>query len=193
MEENKGPQTRILEELEDVVYDRNLAKRYPSLELYYMHRGVRREGDLRYDITIMPAQMLGEEFVKTKGHNHQKGMQELYTILMGEAIFLMQKTKNDVVEDVFAVKAKEGDWIMIPPHYAHITINPSEKELKMANWVSEECKSVYEGIAKMGGACYFYTRSGWIKNKNYKNIPEIRFEQPLKEKPEDLRFLKQHY
>jgi len=44
----------------------------------------------------------------------------------------------------------------------------------------------------MQGACYFYTKSGWIKNKNYKFVPKIRFEKPLKEKPKNLDFLAPH-
>lgn len=194
------PDIRYLKDMEEVVCDKNFAKKHPSLELYYMYRGIDRIDDLRYDITIMPSQMLGEEFVKTKGHSHLNEMQELYTVLEGEAIFLMQKGKPSFaeasegkgeIEDVFVVKAKKGEWIIVPPGYAHITINPSKKELKMANWIYEGCKSFYEDIRKMQGACYYFTQSGWIKNKNYKKIPPLRFEKPLKEKPKNLDFLKE--
>jgi glucose-6-phosphate isomerase len=39
-------------------------------ELYYMFRGVDKKGDVRYDITEIPGRLIGEEFVKTKGHYH---------------------------------------------------------------------------------------------------------------------------
>ena len=42
----------------------------------------------------------------------------------------------------------------------------------------------------MKGAGYFYTKRGWIKNKNYAKIPKLRIEKPLKSKPKNLDFLK---
>jgi len=187
---DKKAKIRFLKEMEDVIYDREWFKDAKNLELYYVYRAIKREGDLRYDITEIPAKMLGKEFVKTKGNRNSKGYQELYTVLEGEAILLMQKNKEDIVEDVIAVKAKGGDWIIVPPDYTVITINPSQKLLKTGNWVSEKTENLYEDIEKMKGACYFYTESGWTKNKNYKTIPELRFEKPLKSRPKNLDFLK---
>ena len=184
------PQIRFLNEMKNVLYDQEWFKTAPNLELYYMYRGIKKKGDLRYDITVIPARMLGKEFVRTKGNRNSEGYQELYTVLEGEAIFLMQKTQGEIVEDVIAIKAKPGDWAIAPPDYAEITINPSKKVLKMGNWVSEKTKNIYEDIEKMKGACYFYTKSGWIKNKNYKKIPKLRFEKPLKSIPKNLDFLK---
>jgi glucose-6-phosphate isomerase, archaeal len=88
------------------------------------------------------------------------------------------------------VQVKAGECAIMPPFYGHVTINPSETEnLKMANWVSENCKSDYSLFVKNQGACWYYTKQGWIKNNNYKNTPELRFEQPLKSLPENLEFL----
>jgi len=103
----------------------------------------------------------------------------------------MQKGDENKVEDVVVVKAKKGDVIAVPAGYGHVTINPSKtEELKMANWVKKEDKGNFSLFEKMGGACYYYTEDGWIKNENYKNVPELRFEEPLKEIPQDLSFLK---
>ena len=60
----------------------------------------------------------------------------------------------------------------------------------MANWVSKKCKSDYGPIEKKRGACYFYTKSGWIKNKNYKRVPELCSKKPKKSMPKNLDFLK---
>ena len=181
-------QTRYLKEMEKVVFDKNFAKENPDLELYYIYRGVKKENGIRYDITVIPPQMLGEEFVRTKGHYHANDFQELYTVLEGEAIFFFQKGKEKI-EGVIVIQAKKGDWVLVPREYAHITINPSKKELKIGNWVSEKCENLYQPLEKMGGPCYFYTIDGWIKNKNYEEVPELRFEKPLKEKPKNLDFL----
>jgi glucose-6-phosphate isomerase len=88
------------------------------------------------------------------------------------------------------IKAKKGDIIKIPAGYGHVTINPSNQELKMANWVKEEDKGNFSLFEKTHGACYYYTKNGWVKNENYKNVPELRFEEPLKSIPQDLNFLK---
>ena len=186
----KKPDVRYLYDMKEVIFDKEWLSKAPNLELYYMYRGIKKKGKLRYDITIIPAKMLGKEFVKTKGHEHIGKYQEVYIVLEGEAIYLMQKRKNDSIEDIYAVKARKGDVIIIPSFYGHVTINPSKsKDLKMANWISESCQSDYQPFLDKGGAAYFYTVEGWIKNKNYKNIPKLRFANPLKSLPENLDFL----
>jgi len=184
---DKTPDIRKLKDMTKVIYDKKWLKTADlNLELYYMYRGIEEKGGIRYDITVIPAQMLGKEFTKTKGHFHDKKYGEVYTVLEGEAVYLMQKEK-----DVYAVKAQKGDVVIIPFFYGHVTINPSkDKELKMANWVSANCQSNYLPYEKNRGAVYFFTEQGWIKNENYKNIPELRFEKPLKSVPENLNFLK---
>jgi len=187
---DKTPDIRYLSDMQDVLYDQEWAQTAPNIKLYYMYRKLSSENGIKYDITIIPAQMLGKEFNKTKGHQHLGDYQEIYTVIEGEAIYLMQKQKDNIIEDVFAVKAKQGDVVIIPAGYSHITINPSTKDLKMADWIAIGAKSDYEEIKKKKGACYFYTTDGWIKNENYEKVPELRFEEPRKEVPKDLSFLK---
>jgi glucose-6-phosphate isomerase, archaeal len=184
------PDIRRLYDMREVVYDKKWLKTASDSELYYMYRGVEKNGDLRYDITILESKMLGKEFNKTKGHKHSGAYGEVYMVLEGKAIYLMQKTSREIVEDVYAVETEKNQTVVIPPFYSHFTINPSkENKLKMANWMSDKAISEYGEIEKMEGACYFYTENGWIKNENYKNIPELRFEKPLEQIPEDLNFL----
>lgn len=189
-------EVRYLYDMKEVIYDKKWLKTAPNLELYYMHRGVKEKNGLRYDITVIPAIMLGEECNKTKGHEHVGKYGEVYIVLEGEGIYLMQKQKEDIIEDVYAVEAKKGEVVVIPPGYGHITINPWQKALKTANWMAKEVKSDYKPIQKMQGACYFYIlrpdsgQAGWIKNKNYKQVPKLRFEKPLKSMPKNLDFLR---
>ena len=155
-----------------------------------MYRGIKEKNGLRYDITVIPAVMLGEECNKTKGHEHVGKYGEVYIVLEGKAIYLMQKRKSYEIKDVYAIKAKKGEIVVIPPKYGHITVNPTKKDLKEANWISKNCKNIYQPIEKMQGFCYFYTKNGWVKNKNYKKVPELRFEKPLKSMPKNLDFLR---
>jgi len=192
------PDVRRLNDMRQVFHDKNFAKKAPDTDLYFMYRGIEKSGELRYDITVVPAKMIGDEFNKTKGHYHVGAYPELYMVLEGQAIYLLQKKNREgQIEDVYAVKVKKGECAIMPPFYGHVTINPSKtEELKMANWISDNCKSDYSLFEKNQGACYYYIlqpgsgQAIWNKNENYKNIPELRFEQPLKSIPQDLEFLK---
>jgi glucose-6-phosphate isomerase len=187
------PDIRKLYDIKNVLHDQEWFKTADDFDVYFMYRGLEEKDGIRYDITVIPSAMLGSEFVKTKGHYHIGKYGEVYTVLEGEAIYLMEKKKGkEEIEDVYAVKAQKGDIVIIPAFYGHVTINPSQtKELKMANWVSPQCKSDYSLYEKMQGACYYYLTTGWTKNSNYKQVPELRFEEPLKSLPENLNFLKQ--
>lgn len=184
------PDVRRLYDMKAAIFDKEWLKTAPDMDLYYMYRKVKVENELNNSITVILAKMLGQEFNKTMGHFHIGNYGETYTVLGGEAIFLMQKTKDNVVEDVFAIKAKRGETAIIPAGYGHVTINLSDIDLKVTDWSSVNCKSDYTLFEKFGGACYFYTINGWVKNPNYSNIPPLRFEKALDSLPKDLTFLK---
>lgn len=188
------PDIRKLNDMREVIYDQYWLEKTDDRDLYYMYRDLALsngdrsliiENNLRYDITIIPPSNLGIEFVKTAGHYHPfiEGTKytypEVYEVLSGEAHYLLQKSENNNLTDVILVKAKEGDKVIVPPNYGHVTINPSNKELKMANWVSREFTSIYEPYKECGGAAYFELTNGRIEqNKRYKDTPEIRYLKP---------------
>jgi len=191
---DKTPKVRKLSDMKTVVYDQEWIKTAPDTDLYYMYGDLIEEGILKYSITVVKPKMLGGEFDKTKGHTHIGDYKETYTVLEGDAIYLMQKTNNDVVEDVYAVMAKKGESIIIPSGYGHVTINVGKKVLKTGDWRNVNCKQNYSLFEKLHGACYYYIlengEAKWIKNENYKSVPELRFKEPLKSIPQDLSFLK---
>jgi glucose-6-phosphate isomerase, archaeal len=185
------PDIRYLDDVRGVLYDKDFAKKSPNVELYFMYRKVKIENGLVNNITVTPAKMLGSEFVKTKGHVHIGNFKEIYTVLEGQAIYFMQKGDGNKIDDTYAVKAEKGESVIIPEGYGHITINPSETEdLKTSDWTSEKCRSDYSLFEKLHGGCYYYTKQGWVKNENYKSVPELRFEESVKTFPENLDFLK---
>jgi len=215
------PDIRMLSDMKEVIYDREWLKGAQDVELYYMYRDlalndrdreILRRERLRYDITVIPPYNLGNEFVKTAGHYHPRvsgtdlSYTEIYEVLEGKAHYLLQRLEKDEIMDVVLVRAEKGDKVVIPPNYGHITINPSEKELRMANFVSDRFSSVYEPIREKGGGAYFELIDGsFIRNKNYGKLPDLRFLKAkdlkefgieksremysLIETPERLRFL----
>jgi glucose-6-phosphate isomerase, archaeal len=198
--EKRKPDVRRLNDMEAVIYDKEWLKTADNSELYYMYRGIKEENNLRYDITVIPPRMLGQEFVKTKGHEHIGPFGEIYIVLEGLGIYLIQKylveDGKEKIEDVSAIIAKKGDVIIIPPYYGHVTINPGHDILKTANWISPACSSRYDLFEKKGGACYFALKNSegekikWLKNNNYKNVPALSFKEPQKALPDKLDFLK---
>ena len=174
------PNVRTWEQIKTVFIDK-AAK--PPEEFYFMYRNVMLEKDnafweknnLRYDITVIPFFMVGKEFDKTLGHFHAKvpGSEyrypEVYEVLQGTAHYLFQNDK-----DVIFVEAKQGDKVVIPSGYGHITINPGPEILVMSNITESNFSSEYGPIKEKHGGIYFETTDGWIKNENYENIPEMR-------------------
>ncbi len=182
----REPDIRRLYDMQDVIYDKSWLAGAENIELYYMYRDLYlsrsdqdrlREQGLRYDITIIPPQMLGVEYIKTAGHYHplvprrRVTYPEIYEVLEGEALYLLQ---TQDLSDVVAVNAFAGDKVLIPPDYGHITINRSNKTLKMANFVAKDFSSLYEPYRKKGGGAYFFTKDGFVKNERSLEAAELR-------------------
>jgi glucose-6-phosphate isomerase len=180
------PQVRRLSDMKEVIFDQRWLAGAEDFELYYMYRDLflsradkdkLQQQNLRYDITIIPPNMLGCEYIKTAGHYHplvpggSVTYPELYEVLEGEALYFLQ---NQDLSDVVAVYASAGDKVLVPPGYGHITINRSNKTLKMANYVARNFSSLYDPFRENGGGAYFFTREGWIKNDRCPAAAELR-------------------
>jgi glucose-6-phosphate isomerase len=184
------PDVRMLYDMDEVLFDRQWLRSADNMELYYMYRNLYRNNsdreiisrhNLSYDITIIPPKMLGREYVKTAGHYHPHipgtdiSYTEVYQVLEGEAIYLLQKQEGGRITDVMAYNAKKGDCVLIPPGYGHITINSAGETLKMANWVYRDFSSIYDTIRKLSGGAYYLLVDGFIKNASYQDVAPIRF------------------
>ncbi len=180
------PDIRRLFDIKEVIFDQSWLAGAEDFELYYMYRDLflsladkemLLQQGLRYDITVILPNMLGREFVKTAGHYHplvpceSVTYPELYEVLEGEALYLLQ---NRELSDVVAVYASAGDKVLVPPDYGHITINRSNRTLKMANFVARNFSSLYDPFKERAGGAYFFTKEGWIKNSTCPQAGELR-------------------
>ncbi|MBI2444765.1 glucose-6-phosphate isomerase [Candidatus Micrarchaeota archaeon] len=148
-----------------------------SQGLYQMYRESCRPQDrdafakrsLRYDITVVPPVMLGEEYNKTLGHYHPYSIRpplsypELYEVLHGTAHYLLQKRKATPtgtleIERCFLVETRAGEKAIMPPDYGHVTINAGFEPVVMDNLVERTFKSVYEPYVQRHGAAYYLLR-----------------------------------
>ena len=185
-------ETRFAYDLKPVLaYPEELQENFPAYEMFrdvYLtlkDREVILEKNVRYDYTFTNPGKIGKEYIKTYGHYHpeaENGLSfpEIYEILEGEAIFVIQKPgrRIDHIEDLIIVNAKAGDKILIPPNYGHVMINPTQKMLKSCNWVSRGFSSIYNPYTNLKGAAYYFTEDGWIRNEKYEIVPQPRFTRP---------------
>ncbi|TAJ45819.1 glucose-6-phosphate isomerase family protein [Methanofollis fontis] len=180
------PGARRLADMADVLAAPEYADRDPSRPLYYMYRDCARsdedrrwlaDHDVRYDITVIMPGVIGPELVKTKGHYHPEnpagvGFPEVYEVMSGRAHFLLQ---NREASSVLFVEATAGEVVVIPPGYGHVTINPGDEDLVMANLVSTAFASEYAPYARLGGAAYYEMEDGSIvKNNRYPDAGPVR-------------------
>lgn len=178
------PAVRTLADMRPVLADPSRTGDDP---LYFMYRDLARsdadwkwlhKNHLRYDITVIPPRDLFGEWVKTKGHYHPPdpagvGYPEIYEVQQGRAHYLLQ---TKALDDVVLVEAGEGELVIIPPGYGHITINPSaDQTLVMANIVSTAFESEYAEYEKMHGAAYYELTTGkTVRNPHYSRVPPLR-------------------
>lgn len=181
-------QVRTIEEMRDVLADPGCTSDQP---LYFMYRDLAMSDDdrrwlhehnVRYDITVIPSQILCGEYVKTKGHYHTLNpagvfYPEIYGVLAGTGHFLLQTRDAD---DVVMIVGSKGDKILIPPGYGHVTINPTDEDLVMSNLVSTEFSSNYGPFAEMQGAAYYEMEGEvFVKNPQYPDAPPMRYCDPV--------------
>ncbi len=142
-------------------------------DMYYMYRNVYRSDDIRFDITAIPALDVKGECAKTHGHYHpgsEEGLAypEVYQVLHGSAVFILQKKNRNGSVDAAIVDAKEKDVVLIPAGYGHVSINSGEDMLVLANVVYDRFGSLYEEYDENQGAAYYYLKGGeLVQNSNY--------------------------
>ncbi len=171
-EEHKSS-VRMLSEMNDVLMNEINISKHGDLEMYYMFRDIYVKEGMRYDITLIPSRKISGECAKTYGHCHPIAENhltypEIYQVLSGKAVFILQKELRSGATIVTMVDAKKGDVVLIPPNYCHVSINPGDENLVLANVVSTGFESVYELFRANRGAAYYYAdNKELIQNTNY--------------------------
>lgn len=159
---------------------------------YRMYRGVYCDNDrglfqrhgIRHDLTVISPGTIAGEFIKTYGHDHPacgNGLTypEVYEVVAGKGCFLMQHLgAQGELEDVYVVEGRQGDKVVIPPGYGHVTVNASAGWLVIANLVADGWSSNYEIYRQKRGAAYYvlpgYRKVNFIPNPRYGPVPPLR-------------------
>ncbi len=128
----------------------------------------------------------GGEYPKTFGHYHpEDSKDEVYTVIHGDGIFVMQKKFFDEngqwvenkVSEVVLIFAKHGDEVVIKPEWGHSWSNVGDDPLITSdNWIWGHTPADYEVIGKMHGMAYYLIEEAGapkaVPNPNYADLPE---------------------
>lgn len=171
---------RTLEDLKPVLQDPHSNGPDPA---YWVFSEVAENGWA--NITIWAPGKHGGEYNKTFGHYHpNNAVDETYHVIEGKGILQLQKkhVENGVwvmekVDEVFLIKAKPGDEIVIPFEYGHCWSNIGDGPLlTFDDWRSGHSPSDYEPIEKLHGLAYYLIEeNGEVKtvpNPRYKDLPK---------------------
>jgi glucose-6-phosphate isomerase len=147
-------------------------------DMYYMYREVFLKRDrslfeehrIRHDVTLIPSKKVNGEFNKTLGHYHTGDYPEVYEVLRGEALFLMQSRDY---RRLIIVEARRGDQVLILSGYGHVTVNVGEEPLIMSNLVFWDFESDYRPFLEKRGALVYVTEQGLVRNENYDSDFEV--------------------
>lgn len=187
---------RTHEKMKDVLM--NPKAKGPEIH-YYMIRGGRE----KKNITIWQTGTVGGEYIKTYGHYHVGGLDEVYLIAFGEGIALLQRRATDTkghpiadkIVDFKVIKVRPGDEVYMPADYAHLLVNTGDSYLvtvddspvefldsksQAKNEASMPGHADYEPIKKMHGFAYYVVEKEGkpvlVKNPKYKKVPEVKLD-----------------
>ncbi len=166
---------------------------------YDVCRNVDSKGDLRYDLTLIYAKDGQEELPRTTGHYHTKGFAELFEVIEGRTMVLMQRYEKEPnkIDKVYIIEARAGEKFIVLPDFGFTNINPEKSEnLLLSNWVDIKVENKYDFIKQYSGFCYRVARDEnddiiFEKNNEYEEVSEIIRIKPKKlpRELEDLDFL----
>jgi glucose-6-phosphate isomerase len=176
-----GPGQRRFGDLRTVVASPDAIDSISDEVAYLTYRDVRLAAEtglpangLRYDVTVtLPGAVDGER-VKTAGHYHALdphgvSWPEIYDVLSGSAVFVLQRAVGDPAGDpeidrALAIVAGPGDRLVIPPDYGHVTVNVGETPLVVADLVAIASNNHYQGYAnRRGGAVRIMAASDQVQ------------------------------
>jgi glucose-6-phosphate isomerase, archaeal len=158
---------------------------------YQMLNGVRQPTDpqleglaLRYELTAMGGRPIGWEAAKTAGHVHVRpagsaiGYPEIVEVIHGEAGFLVQdliaRPSGPFSGHAWLVRARPGDWVILPPELAHVTIDLGAGPLVFSDVIDRRATGVYSGVAAARGFAWYVGADGRLRaNPRYAQHPKV--------------------
>lgn len=135
------------------------------------------------NLTVIAEGRIASEYPKTFGHYHSHPVGEVYHLVAGEGILILQKKfledgkwLPERVTEVVLIKAQPGDEICITPEWGHSWSNIGDLPLlTFDDWRTGHTPRDYEAIEKLTGLAYYLINHDGqpmpVPNPNYVNLP----------------------
>jgi glucose-6-phosphate isomerase, archaeal len=149
------------------------------------HRAELARRHLLFGVVTYAAGRLGDEPVRSQGHVHQVAGHsgwsppELYEIWAGRAVVYMQERATADPGRCFAIEARPGEVVVVPPAWAHATVSASAAEpMTFGAWCDREYGFAYAEVRALGGLAYFPLLGPdgairWERNPRYPTAPPL--------------------
>ncbi len=95
------------------------------------------------------------------------GYPEIVEVLHGEAGFLIQDLttgpSGPVSGHAWLVRARPGDWVILPPELAHVTIDLGAGPLVFSDVIDRRATGIYAGVADARGFAWYVGADGRLR------------------------------
>ncbi|MFV0406325.1 MAG: glucose-6-phosphate isomerase family protein [Propioniciclava sp.] len=165
-------------------------------ELYAIYMDVAAAGDLAllirqnllFGLVRYAAGVVGDEPVRSQGHVHAVSAScgtstpELYEFWEGAGVVYMQEQVAADPGRCFAVQAGPGDKVLVPPGWAHLTVNAGVRTpMAFGAWCVRDYGFDYSGIPERHGLAWYPKVTGdvitWMPNPHY-GVSELTRKKP---------------
>jgi glucose-6-phosphate isomerase len=161
--------------------------------LYTIYMDIRvpgRERELRslglgYGAVVYNYGALGAEALRSQGHVHSApastgvAYSEIYEFWHGRGLVYMQDSATADVSDAIAVEAGPGDKVVIPPGWAHATVNLGDSPMAFGAVYALEARLLYEPLRALRGTAHYVLADGTLeRNPRYRAVPAARRQFP---------------
>ena len=140
---------------------------------------------LGYGAVVTNHGSLGGEALRSQGHVHSApeatgvAYSEIYEFWHGRGLVYMQDRATPDVEDVIVIEAGPGDKVVIPPGWAHATVNVGDGPMAFGAVYALEAQLLYEPLRKLQGTAHYVLADGTLEpNPRYRSVPPARRKLP---------------
>ncbi len=161
---------RSLDDLKPVLEDPELTSKETE---YWVFSDISK--DRWANLTVVTSERVGDEYPKTFGHYHPDGApNETYFLVSGKGVLFLQKKD---LSEVFLVKVRAGQEIVIPKEYGHSWSNIGDEPLvSYDDWRLGHTDSDYDKIKSQHGMAYYLLDENGkvrvVKNPNYDEVAQ---------------------
>ncbi len=140
---------------------------------------------LGYGAVVYNHGALGGEALRSQGHVHSApdatgvAYSEIYEFWHGRGLVYMQDRATADVADVIVIEAGPGDKVVIPPGWAHATVNVGDGPMAFGAVYALEARLLYEPLRRLQGTAHYVLADGTLEpNPRYRSVPEARRQVP---------------